>query len=434
MYKRVIVWVVILFLTLPAVQAQEHSFTYYDSLTYQLFQNRNYKELKKTGKHMLSAGYDYYYLRMRLGIAAYEQKQYRVAANHFEKALSFNNNYLVKEYLYYSNLWGGEPLQVLRIANSMPDKLKQELKINRSTLISLDGSISTLFLNDPFPQNISFPQEDGSQIITKSFINTKAELKQNVGKKTALTYMFNYLHKSSEKYFYEDGYSYLDTTFRVNQYQYYFGGSTSIGKRWVLTYVAHLASVNYPYFYKVEDSDSVVFKETTDKYTDLLFSVSVLKNFNRFSMETEMVLMNIADQWVFQPTAIVRLYPFANLNFYTQSQFSWQIKQNKTTFFQQQKIGFKAFNYLWLEGDYFNGNVTGFSLNNGSLLFNELEEINSMWGAKAIVPATPKLTFTFGYQNREQTNYFINKEDVTSKSNPIKLNYSLIYMSLQWKL
>jgi len=58
-----------------------------DSLTYQLYLRQDWKQLIKKGEEALSAGTDFYYLRMRMGIAGLELFQPTRAARHFRQAM-----------------------------------------------------------------------------------------------------------------------------------------------------------------------------------------------------------------------------------------------------------------------------------------------------------------------------------------------------------
>lgn len=66
----------ILLLLSGALRAQELSYNKVDSLTYTQFIMGRYNELEKTGKAALDQNIDFYYLRMRLGIAQYETHHY----------------------------------------------------------------------------------------------------------------------------------------------------------------------------------------------------------------------------------------------------------------------------------------------------------------------------------------------------------------------
>lgn len=65
-------------------------FKNYDSLSYSYLINKDWDRVISIGNKALDSKIDYYYLRMRMGIAAYNKKYYPMAASHFRKALKFN--------------------------------------------------------------------------------------------------------------------------------------------------------------------------------------------------------------------------------------------------------------------------------------------------------------------------------------------------------
>ena len=100
------------FLLLPdiALNAQDPGlFKHIDSTSYSQFISHDWQALKKTTRLAFHNKIDYYYLRMRAGIAFYETGNYRIAEKNFLKALEFNNlDTLAYEYLYYSLLFAGK--------------------------------------------------------------------------------------------------------------------------------------------------------------------------------------------------------------------------------------------------------------------------------------------------------------------------------------
>ncbi len=90
---------------------QGQGLRHYDSLTYAQFQNQESKELKTSVKEALSEGYDFYYLRMRMGIVYFEQGKYELALPHFRKSYAMSTDHVVAEYLFYSLLWSGRYLE-----------------------------------------------------------------------------------------------------------------------------------------------------------------------------------------------------------------------------------------------------------------------------------------------------------------------------------
>jgi len=70
--------------------------------TYQLYNEENWYQLTEVGQEAVKNGLDYFYLRIRMGIAYFHLKNYRKAATHLEKALDFNGaDASALEYLYF---------------------------------------------------------------------------------------------------------------------------------------------------------------------------------------------------------------------------------------------------------------------------------------------------------------------------------------------
>ncbi len=433
MYKATIILFVLLFFASMQGKAQRNDFAHYDSLTYKLYMDKDYKQLLTVGKEALYSGFDYYYLRMRTGIAAYNKKKYRLATDHFEKALAFSDNDIVREYLYYASLWGGEPLKAQETIKGMSDALRIRIGISGKDILAIDVDMALLNQTEAFPDDFDFPELEGTQIIPTQFFNMSFSLMHGLGGKANMTHTITYLHRSNDKYTFDNNQEYYDTEFNANQIQYYLGSAISIGRSWALHLGGHFSAVSFPEYIE-RGYGSNQFIKNTSWNQDYIFSASLLKNFTHASIEGEMVLMSMNGVFSSQPTAILRLYPLANLNLYTQSQFSYLLKDNSGTFFQQQKVGFKVLKRLWLEANYFSGDVSGFTLNNGSMLFNGAEEVNRMAGGMMIIPVSPKFSLTLGYQNRVQTNYFMQDYDVNLKSNKLELNYSLLFILLSWTL
>ncbi len=447
MYKTAITLTLMLFFVLTQGKAQKNDFAYYDSLTYKLYLDKDYRQLIKKGKEALDAGIDYYYLRMRIGIALYEQKKYRLAVPHFQKALSFSDNDIVREYLYYATLWGGEPLRAQKQVKDMSEALKYKLGFTGKKALSTAIDMASLIRTSDVPAEFDFPTSDaGSQIIPRRFFNMSLSLGHKIGDGAAMSHMLTYLHNNNEKYTYDqsynpapnDPYYPYNSDFNTNQYQYYLGTSILPGKTWNLVLGGQIATFSTPVYeyadYWFRGQTQYGYTQSTYWDFDFALSGSLVKNFRRASVEVEMAIMSMNNVFSFQPSGIINLYPLGNLNLYTRSRFSYSIKNGSGTFFQEQKLGFKLVKHLWLEGTYFSGNVSGFTLDNSSMFYNGLEEINSMAGGRMIIPTNKKFSLSLGYQNRKMTNYFINSADSNIKSNGLELNYSLYFITLQWTL
>lgn len=80
----------------------------YEARSYQYYSEGNWKGVINTVNEALENDVDYFYLRMRLGIAYFEEKNYALAEKQFRMALSFSSNdELAQEYLYYCYVYMG---------------------------------------------------------------------------------------------------------------------------------------------------------------------------------------------------------------------------------------------------------------------------------------------------------------------------------------
>lgn len=107
MEKKIIGSILLMIISL-SVYSQELNYFYVDSLSYDLYLKGDWKELTKLGKKSMRKGIDFYYLKLRLGHAYFEQGKYLKAIPYFEDAYKINPDYeFTQKYLYYSYLYSG---------------------------------------------------------------------------------------------------------------------------------------------------------------------------------------------------------------------------------------------------------------------------------------------------------------------------------------
>lgn len=111
--------------------------------TYSLYFQKKWDELITNGNTVLEEGSDYYYLRLRLGIAYFEMEEYLLAEDHFKSSVEFNSlENLPKEYLYYCYLYTGRTTQARRLAQGFNADLLSKIGLDSIPIfnyIGLDG-------------------------------------------------------------------------------------------------------------------------------------------------------------------------------------------------------------------------------------------------------------------------------------------------------
>lgn len=139
MKKKALVVIMLIFVLATLMGQEEINFKTIDSVSWHAYQNKNWGLVLKTGRKALKNDIDYYYLRMRMGIAAFETGKHAIAANQFQKALLFNENDPVAlGYLYDSYLEMGKNNRAWRLSKNFSPSFKSSLTTKMKTVESVD--------------------------------------------------------------------------------------------------------------------------------------------------------------------------------------------------------------------------------------------------------------------------------------------------------
>lgn len=209
------------------VKAQDRTdFFYFDSLTYKQYEDGRWKDLKESGKLALREGYDYYYLRMRIGISYYEQKDYLTAIKHFKKALAFSDNdQIAIEYLYYCYLLSGKYYTARAYTKLFRSSLVEKTGINtaKKNRLSVDYLYNMSESEDVIDYFLSVSDfmEPGSLFIPISYSNIGLTMYNDAGPGFNLKHSLSYLSRENSLFTNDGVDSYSDYRQKVNQFQYY---------------------------------------------------------------------------------------------------------------------------------------------------------------------------------------------------------------------
>jgi len=106
--------------------------------SYQLYIDKNWTELIQFVGKAIDKGYDYYYLRLRIGIAYYERKNYSLAVGHFKNVLKFDSSdELALEYIYYCYLNNGRYEDARLLSKQFNAALAEKLGTNKQGSVSV---------------------------------------------------------------------------------------------------------------------------------------------------------------------------------------------------------------------------------------------------------------------------------------------------------
>lgn len=126
-------------LRVPAQVAMDYATT--DSVSYRLYEEKSWTELEDYCGKAIGAGIDYYYLRMRAGIASYELQHYRKAIVHFQKALEFNSGDPVAgSYLYGSYILAARYEDARRLSAGFDSSTVSVLGLQKNSAVAFVGA------------------------------------------------------------------------------------------------------------------------------------------------------------------------------------------------------------------------------------------------------------------------------------------------------
>ncbi len=392
MPKSVVISTILFFLFIRGI-SQETGFRYSDSITYQLYMQKSWDDLIKTGKEAIGDGHDYYYMRMRLGIAYLEKKNYGNAAIQFKKALLFNqNDQVALEYLFYAHLYSGRYTQAWAVLSGLQtsnrERVIKESNIKKNTI-----TIET-FYNDALTDNITkqpelylADPEPGTQSITTRFINNSIYLFHITGKRTSYFHSFTNLIKDNYFHYFDGSFRADLISQRVIQNQYYgrlgfFGPSG-----WTISPSIHLLTAGYPLIYFSSTGSASTYRDRSGGFAG---GLGITRTGDFLTLSGEVVYSSLNKTKQLQGSLSITAYPAGNRNLYFGGSFTmvsdhWS-PETSSRFIPGFIAGFSVNEKIWFEFSGSKGEMKNYSENVGMIIFNSTDYLTEKYSGKIIIP------------------------------------------------
>ena len=233
-----------------------------ETKTFEFYTNKNWNSLISLGNEALKNGSDYFYLRMRLGIAYYEQKNYCLALVHFKKAIDFNaTDDLANEYLYYSYTFIGQEEEARKLSTTFSSELKEKLGLNNTPVIdfiAVSGGLKNA-------NSSLFEQANFFELGLKHYLKNNFSLFHAVSTFNQETWIG-----------------------KINQNQYYALASIPLKNNWSIAPAFHVFQLNFTGEILGANSET-----TTSNY--FVSSFLVIKTYNKFHFSIGSTISNTAD-------------------------------------------------------------------------------------------------------------------------------------------
>lgn len=400
----------------PAVAAS-------DVKTYGLYLDKSWDSLIVAGNQYIKERLDYYYLRMRLGIAYYEKYNYSAAAKHFTKAAFFNpSDPVAAEYLYFANVYLGNDFEAKLWAERLPEARKEELGIVSHFI---EGCSFDITYNKASVQDIhQVPSATvvGSQQVPESFINANLSLKHLPYKRFKIVHAFTYLNKSNLYYSRTSGLN-TNVSDKVVQAQYYLSGAVYPLKGFQISAAYHQLWVFVP----VSNSSGRGKSKSTTTLSNHSWSASISKSFVYFDAGYTYTASALNAYSQNQHALSLGIYPKGNLNLYLLNRlilFNESSSPDKNTLIVGETLGVKLASHCWTEANMLAGTIRNFAEYGSYIIYNDVNAFNLKAGLGLI------FTLKSGIALNLRGNYY-NSESAFSGTESIQntVKYSSISLT-----
>ena len=484
-----------IWMALQAKAEERLDFQTVDMLTYRCYNEQKWDSVILVGKKALHQDIDYYYLRVRLGIAYFEKQQYFPAATHLEKALKFNSGdpfaaaYLSRAYEFTNRI---EESNLLKA--SMPGAFAD-------TSLSKPGWLEQVHFESGYTVSSSNSPNNLAPLIRKDSIYGEQDLYGNnfygnlglnirASKRLSLSLAYNYLNFSKTKYvqygrgeahldsvgdgpfrrdyFYSYPWKIHDTSFQyhVQQHEIYLGATITLPWGVKIMPVVHWIHVAYPLtstsvrtdsvsdtaYYSKTDNTYHLFKyplvvysfnQKDTAFNNYVLALRISKDLGRFNLALSGSWSNLNGKTQCQAGASLTYFPLGNLNFYGTTAATGFFQGSESRLLLSQVIGGKLIPWLWGEANFNYGDYTNANIANGAIVYNNSDKIDYRAGATLtfVLGKHIQLSLVYQYFRKESQQYYYLKtqdpgtheikESLQTKNNPYNTN--TLIGGITWK-
>lgn len=390
-----------------AMRAQEQQLTYreVDRQSFALYEKGEWKELVKFCNRAFREGFDYYYLRLRAGIACFQTGNYMKAAIHLKEALAFNaNDPVAGEYLFGCYLQLNRVPDAMKAFDELPLSAREKLGTNLPKLRQANFEGGPLMSSQPekFDSLLFLDKADtiyGETDITGDGYYLNGGFSWGFKKGYGIYAGYSMVRLDKNKMVKTGDTLSVNDEYPLTQYQFYLNGNIPLGMGFSVLPAINVILDRYETVMPQFDSASASYSFPTDKtkLDSYIGYLSVTKDFQIIRTSLFAAWSDLNDQDQFQAGFCIVAFPFGNLNFYLSSKLMNHRNEGRNQAVFEQMIGTRLYKPLWAEINATFGRMKNYHENNAFVVYNIADVINFKGGAKLIYTLSPRLMITAQY-------------------------------------
>ncbi len=419
-----------------------------DSTTYGLYSRKQWVELIDAGNKYIQYGYDYYYLRMRMGIAHYELKNFIRAVDHFNRALKHNEeDPAALTYLYYSYIQLNRRDAADRALGQLPEEDARKIRSGRMNILDMvyletgplisSGKETNGHLNLDGVENI-YGEID--HLIRDSWYNGVG-LVASVAPFMRLQVSYMDLFQGRTAQVMVGDSLLFDKDHSLQQHQFYISPSFRFGRGFSLSPAFHYLDITYDQLHArfIQETKRYEFDMDTVHQKDYLVSLCLNKDMSLVSLTLTGTYARLNHSDHYQAEAALTYYPKGNLDFYSQTVGRY-IHGREDHFLFAETAGLKVMKGCWMEVFATFGEAAEFFEKNGYIVYNLPEDLLLSWGMQTYYQITDHVQVSLKYENLYRESLFLqyvyeeNTGSYLPEYRPFTYHQHLIVGSLKWFL
>jgi len=438
--KNLIVTVLFLLTAFSSFSQDELTYESVDKETYNLYLQKEWKQLILLATQAKEQDISFYYLDYRMGIAYYELKNYRKAIAYFKEVLSqFPADNLGLEYLFYSYLGSGYYEDARALWLSFSPEMQNQIPFYNNQLIinGVDVEYTNFLFSD-------YEQQTGYLDVLEQKIYQSSNY-YGLGLSHYSNGAFSLFHSvgflSIKNKVYDQEYS--DNAFdeSIKQTEYYALGNIHLTEGSDLKIGVHFLNDNV-----VGSGQELVtggsgwgggsslIQRTYYFYNsvNLLAFAGYEKSISKFNFKISSSVSNLNKEFQFQPSLALSFYPFGNTHFYWKAEAFYHLNSLdgslKNSFVNKQTLNLTIANRITFNSFLLYGKVRNFVDNNGFTAYNSLDFMKSSFGGSINLRLGKKtyLYSVYQYHTRE------NEVQLNSQIKLVTYNTQTILGGISW--
>ncbi len=414
-----------LIISISSLAQDTLNFKMVDATTYQSYVDKDWNKVIEVGNKALKQDIDYYFLRMRLGIAYYEKTNYRKSIIHFEKAMDMNNEEVVAtEYLYYAYKNIGNDIQAMKTLDRSNTKYANKLLDEQKLFQNIYMFFSTRIYDADKLKDASLPayqkeiseQKGFNPIYTEQFIpgsyynfQLGGTMRFSPTWRVDLSYQ-NFQVKKEQHIL--DPFQETLQEAKVSQTQWNINNTFRISNKMTASLFFTYLSNKIDYIdIKTERIPIQYVEVEQEKIRNVLLGIGLSRQQTYFDINWSASFLTTMAEPAIQTDFGVKIYPFGNRKLISESKVSF-LKADSTGMHPvfSQSLSYSPIERLnfSLVGNW--GEMESWSNSNGYNVYNGIYGISSLYQANVSVRLVKQLYLKLQYE------YMDNSSKIWSKS------------------